>query len=366
MFKRSVSRVIGALVLLFAAEVAAKNDQPAADLSARELALRHGSILVYHHVSSQTPPSTSISPERFAEHLAHLAENHQVIPLADMIGALKQGNTVPEKAVAITFDDGYESIYRNGHPLLKQYGFPYTVFVNPPRIGKQRDQLTWEQMAEMGKDGATFANHTSDHLHLLTRLDGESEQAWLSRTLEDINRAESLLTDKVGYSLKYLAYPFGEFNLALKNAIEAQGYTGFGQHSGAVAAYSDFGAVPRFAAAGIYANLNTLKVKLNSLAMPVVRVSQSNPQLSHSQRQPEQRLTIDTADLNPARINCFVNGSPMAFERDKATLSLKPSEPLGIGRSRINCTVPSNSLKGRFYWFSQPWFIPASDGRWPN
>ena len=99
----------------------------------------HGVILVYHHVSTNTPPSTSISPEDFRKHLDYLQKNDfSVIPLNQMLETLKAGRQLPDKAVAITFDDGYISIYDTAFPMLKTYGFPFTLFLSTSPIDRQQ------------------------------------------------------------------------------------------------------------------------------------------------------------------------------------------------------------------------------------
>ena len=76
------------------------------------LADQNAVISVYHHVSASTPPSTSLSPEAFRAHLSFLAENNfTVLPLTQILTTLNDGDDLPDRTVAITFDDGYESIY---------------------------------------------------------------------------------------------------------------------------------------------------------------------------------------------------------------------------------------------------------------
>ena len=286
----------------------------------------------------------------------YLSKHHIVMPLNEMVEKLKKGQAIPDKAVAITFDDGYQNILTNGHPILKEYGFSYTIFVNPALVGSRKDQLTWQQINDMQQEGVLFANHTMRHDYLLKRASGESDGEWLARMETDILEAESLIKQKTGTSLKYVAYPYGEYNQTLANHLKELGFTGFGQHSGAIASFSDFTALPRFSAAGIYANLNTLKTKLNSLAMPVIAKGQNNPQLAMNETHPVQTLTLNHDDFNMSQIGCFLNGAPMPIQKSENTLTLSPQEALPDGRSRINCTAPSKQFKGRYYWYSQPWF----------
>ncbi|WP_414829051.1 polysaccharide deacetylase family protein [Alteromonas sp. H39] len=323
-------------------------------------------ILLYHHVAENTPASTSISPDTFAEHMEYLANNHTVLGLPEVISALRQGDTLPERTVVITFDDGYDNILTNAHPILKRHGFPYTIFINPEEIGSNRSQLTWEQVETMQNDGVVFANHTLDHLHMLERKPGESESAWLKRVWSNVTEAEDILEEKTGRSLKYLAYPFGEYNLALANKLSQAGYIGFGQHSGGVSSESQFSALPRFPAAGPYANLKTLKTKLESLAMPVSSYTPEDPMISDKGAPPKVTFTVTSEDVDLGRVNCFFGGDTITPRVNKMTATVTLDDALPVGRSRINCTAPSIAKSGRYYWYSQPFFVADSNGKYPD
>lgn len=327
-------------------------------------------ILQYHNVSTKTPASTSIAPEKFAEHLAYLYRHYTVVDLFDAIKALRAGNSLPDKAVAITFDDGFDNILLNAHPLLQKYNFPYTIFINPQRIDKDRNQLTWDEVKQMAQENVRFANHTLDHLHLLNREyhngEKESDAQWLTRIMYNIDQAETLIETQLGYSLQFLAYPYGEFDTFLAQHLEQQGYIGFAQHSGAVFSGSNFSALPRFPAAGRYANINTLKVKLNSLAMPVLDTNIHSPVVSEEGFPSTLKLTVAAADLNMNAMNCFFQGHLQDKKTIENLVEVSLPESFPLGRSRMNCTAPSKTQKGRFYWFSQPFFKANENQVFPD
>lgn len=326
----------------------------------------NAAILLYHHVSSSTPASTSISPEAFKSHMEYLDAHHTVVSLQDVVSAIQHNTTLPENAVAITFDDGYANILDNAHPILADLGFPYTVFINPDEIGVGPKQLTWEQVIAMHNDGVVFANHTLDHLHMLNGEQAMGERAWLEKVWQNVESAEKKIEDKLDISLKYLAYPFGEYNTALANKLKAEGYIGFGQHSGAVGLSSDMQALPRFPAAGPYANLATLKTKLNSLAMPVTQSSHKDPRMTARNLSSPISLTIDSDDVRLTQVNCFFGGDPIETSLEENVLTFTLDETLPVGRSRVNCTAPSNAQSGRYYWYSTPFFVADEDGNYPD
>lgn len=324
-------------------------------------------ILQYHHVATDTPAVTSISPEQFREQMAYLADNDfTVVPLSQLISELRQEKVIPAKTIAITFDDGYKNIAENAHPILKEYGFPYTLFVAIEPIEKRyREMMNWEQLKALTQEGAELANHSWGHEHLVRRLEGENEAQWLARIEQNILKTEAAIFEATGQQHKILAYPYGEYNQGIQTMLKSHGFAAVGQQSGAVGKYSDLTAIPRFPVAGAYANLAKLKVKMHSLPMPVLSNSHPNPELSVDERQPELSIKLDLKDILPRQVMCFVQGQgaykPVWLTKD--TFSVTAKKPLPAGRSRYNCTAPSKTQSG-YYWFSQAWVRPKSDGTW--
>lgn len=332
-------------------------------LTSQQVSAASAVILQYHHVSEKMPPSTSVSPETFAAHMKFLHENTNVLPLTDVIKAILHEQTLPEKTVAITFDDGYKNILENAHPILREYGFNYTIFINPALVGSRQNLLTWEEVKTMSTEQVIFANHYLTHKHLLQKTLGQSEAQWLETIESELLLAESQLAEKLGYSHKYLAYPFGEFNPQIQSLLTELNFVGFGQHSGAISKLSDFTALPRFPASGIYANLNTLKTKIFSLAMPVLSNSLPSAELTSKGLVPEFSLELDTNDLRLSQFACFFQGDLLPIQKHDNKVTFKINQSLPAGRSRVNCTAPSIK-EGRYYWYSQPWFVPTEEGIW--
>ena len=221
----------------------------------------------------------------------------------------------------------------------------------------------------MQKQGVTFANHTMDHLHLLEKQPGESEQAWLKRVWQNITSAEKIIQQHTGESLKYLAYPFGEYNHTLAKRLAEHGYTGFGQHSGAFGKFTDMTAIPRFPAAGPYARLSTLKTKMASLAMPVVNASLADPQMASRQLDDTVTITLDESaakDVRLSQLACYYQGGTLDVVNTASEFNFSLDAKLPIGRSRVNCTAPSESAGGRFYWYSMPFFVANEKGQYPD
>lgn len=329
----------------------------------------HASILLYHHVSDTTPRVTSVTADELRGHLQYLRDNDfTVIDIRDAIAAAKGEKEIPEKSVVITFDDAYQNIFTNGWPVLKEFGVPWTLFVTTDPIGQTAGRyMSWDQVRELHEAGVVIANHSTDHSHMPRRIAGESERAWLRRMRENILAAEAKIEDEVGVSYKLFAYPYGEYDNKLADLVAELGFIGFGQHSGGFGATSDMRAIPRFAAAGMYANLNTLGTKMAALSLPVKDVQYRDTLLRHDETKPELTLTVDTSDFHRNQVNCFIGGQPHSPNwQDDHTFTIQATEPLAIGRGRYNCTAPSRAKPGRFYWYSMQWIRPDAQGSWPD
>lgn len=336
-------------------------------ITSKVSAIDNAVVLQYHHVSGKTPASTSVDIAQFEAHMAWLKEHHVVLPLPMIINRLKGGKSLPQKAVAITFDDGYKNILTNAHPILKRYQFSYTVFINPQLIGSRKDQLSWPEVQQMSEEGVIFANHFATHSHMLQRLPEETQTQWQQRIQVGLLDAEQLIQQKTQQNHRLLAYPYGEFDAKLQDLVTQWGFIAFGQHSGALASYSDFSALPRFPAAGRYANLKTLKTKLRSLALPVLdNQSTPNPLVANNSPAPKLSLLLDDSDFHQSQMTCYFNGERLPLTWQDRQLTAAIPKTLSAGRHRVNCTVPSVRHAGRYYWYSQPWFVEGSDGQWRN
>jgi len=326
-------------------------------------------ILQYHHVSNVTPASTSIAPQQFIQHLDLIErEGFQVLPLPEIIKSLKHDEGFSKKALAITFDDGYLSIYQNAFPELKKRNLPFTIFVSPQAIDKQfGNSLSWQQLKEMQQHGATIANHSYQHLHLLAKNNHESLNQWQQRTQQDIQLSQQRLNDELGIKNSLFAYPYGEFDQPLKALLKSLGYVAFAQQSGPVSHSSDMQALPRFPASGIYAHLDTLAVKINSLAFNIVSTQPPSQLRTQGAAAPALELRVKAQDVQYQQTQCFYMGTPIPTQvtkiADELLINAQHSSPLNPGRSRYNCTAPSLSKKCH-YWYSMPFINEPVNGRW--
>ncbi|WP_372970669.1 polysaccharide deacetylase family protein [Marinobacter sp.] len=308
-------------------------------------------VLQYHHVSDSTPPSTSTSVSLFEGQMEMIGElNIEVVPLESGTRDALDGKLDDRKQVAITFDDAYESVYSTAIPELEERGYPYTIFVNTDAIGSN-GYMTWEQLEKVrDRSGVTIANHSEDHGHLARRPD-ESRNDWTQRVENSLDTAQETLADRLGIDVPMFAYPYGEFDEALERKIKERDWLGYGQQSGAIGATSGDTRLPRFPMANAYGQLNSLKDKLRSKALPVD--ASELPDGVIDENPPTLSFTVPDS-ISVDRLTCFASGQGRVdFEVSGDELTLKAPESFDSRRFRYNCTHPASD--GSYYWLSQQW-----------
>ena len=109
----------------------------------------HPLILLYHSVQRvRTDPfGVRVSPRHFAEHMAVLRAHANALPLIELVDRLKEGS-LPARAVAITFDDGYADNLHHALPAMVRHGIPATVFVATGYVGGHREYW-WDELDQL-------------------------------------------------------------------------------------------------------------------------------------------------------------------------------------------------------------------------
>lgn len=327
-----------------------------------------GVILVYHHVDDETPEITSVTPDRYDQHLDYLADNDfHVWPLPRLIAAARQDQPIPDKTVAITFDDAYQSVYDEVFPRMQERGWSFTVFVPTDPIGGLDIYLDWDELREMEAAGVTIANHGVNHGHMARARQDETREEWLARMEGEIVDAQEVLADELEDPARIFAWPYGESSPAVEDLLRDLDFVGVGQHSGAVASYShNFASLPRFPMTTGFDDLESFALKVRSRPLPVRATEPASGVLEADGPPPEVRLTLDPGDYRESRIACYVRGREIDTEiiaDDPAILRARATEPVPVGRTTFNCTAPATS-DNRWYWYSFLWMKPREHGRW--
>ena len=187
-----------------------------------------GHIFVYHRFDDNRYPTTNISTKALRAEFNYLKKhNYKVVPLADFVEKIKKGEEVPDNWVAFTIDDGFRSFYKNGLPVFREYGFPFTLFVAVKYTEeKYKDYVSWEQLKKIAKYGS-IEFHSYGHGHF-GRMSNEQIRA-------DMDKGLKLMKEHLNYKPRFFVYPYGEYDNRVENIIKSYGFKAvFNQNMGAV------------------------------------------------------------------------------------------------------------------------------------
>jgi peptidoglycan/xylan/chitin deacetylase (PgdA/CDA1 family) len=326
----------------------------------------HGVVLLYHHVSEDTPAVTSVTPARFESHLDYLAENDfEVWPLYRLLAtALDGAEPLPDNVVAITFDDAYESVYSEAWPRLRERGWPFAVFVNTDAVDAGHSPyMSWDQLRALYENGVTIGNHSASHAHLIARRDGESASAWRERVSADIEKADRRISEEIGAEPDLFAYPYGEISPDLATLVASGHDYALVQRSGAVGPATNRLAVPRFPMASGFDGLERFALAVDARPLPVTDSRPEPPGEGVRGLVQRLRLTVAEGGYRIAQLACYGAGG------DRLEVSVEQGPPHAVtvavggrgstGRNKINCTAPAADGSGDFFWHSFQWVQDA-------
>jgi len=191
------------------------------------------SILMYHQVGEFAPMrehrANYCDHRRFAGQMAFLKGfGYQVLDLDQVLACVRGEQSIPPRAVALTFDDGYTNFVSHALPVLRHHGFPATVYAVSGRIGGQAQWFAEDsgrsvpalmgaaQLRAIQAAGITVGSHTVSHLKLA--------EAPPERQRRELTDSKACLEGMLGKEVKHLCYPYGSFDPDTLRAAAAAGY----------------------------------------------------------------------------------------------------------------------------------------------
>lgn len=180
-------------------------------------------IILYHDIDGKG--DYSIDCEVLRNHFQILKDsNVKVIPLSELVDRLYNPEPFDEKVAVITFDDGYLSAYTLLLPIVKEYGYPVTLFVYTDNISsKSNTRMTWKRLKKMEESGIEIECHSISHadLEALSSKDTSGSRRILFEEIYLSKRITELYMDK---KIKFFAFPYGRYNLELIGMCRNSGY----------------------------------------------------------------------------------------------------------------------------------------------
>lgn len=309
-------------------------------------------VFVYQHIGEDSVPQANISIEQFQSHLQELqTDDYNILPLSKIVTAIKNGESLPPRTIAITFDGAYLSTLTQALPLLDAADIPYTVFFTSDTADNgTAGHASWGQLKKLGKQkNVELGILPATYAHLVDLPPEESA------TL--INRAVSRYREEFEEPPLFFSYPYGEISPALKKQISGYGFhAAFGQHSGVMFTASinhtagvtyagtDFMAVPRFTMTGAFSDIERFQLTANALPLPVADVMPDDMILQ--QNPPIIGFTVTPNITDLSKLSCFISGigkvplTKLGGNRVEIRLD---GHILEGRRTRVNCTLPNDT-----------------------
>jgi peptidoglycan/xylan/chitin deacetylase (PgdA/CDA1 family) len=187
-------------------------------------------ILCYHAIDPNWPSPLAVRPNDFTEHLRWLAAHRRVLPLDELVDRLDRRFRPPPRTAALTFDDGFATVYEFAFPLLRAMRQPATVFVvtdtlrpgthgvrwvdDPP--GGPLGSLSTAQILEMHESGIRFGSHSRAHRDLTAMSDADCRR--------DLQESREALEDLLRHTVDMVAYPRGRHDERVRRAAHRAGF----------------------------------------------------------------------------------------------------------------------------------------------
>lgn len=293
-------------------------------------------IYAYHRIGEDGFPDTNLKTALFEAHIRELTTgDYNVLPVTEIIKALKNNERLPPRTIGITFEGGHKSILDKAVPLLQKHNLPFTVFISTDKADADiSEYLNWSDIKKLHRNkNVTMGLHSASY----TRITGLTDKEIRAQ----INNAKTIYTEHLQDQPKLFAYPFGEYSKTYRNIISKSGFSaGFGQQSSVAWPGDDIYALPRFTMTDSYADLDRFRLTANALPLPVDHIKPNDPFLSD----PETVIGFNIhkallEDLNS--LSCFssMQGS-MEMTQNKNRIEIRHNQKIEQSRLRINCTLP--------------------------
>src|SRR5437773_9682295 len=200
-------------------------------------------IFCYHLLVDKVRyPGTEITPAAFEAQMKELKDRGiTVISMQDLLAWKRGEKNIPPRCAIITFDDGYKSQYEVAWPIMKKYGYPFTMFIYTEGVRGGSlgggGAITWEQLADMRDNGVDIEAHSATHQDLReghtitlaspggkktrTKLTGAQYEQWMQN---EVVGSKQLLEQRLGIKINCFAVPFGNYNEHVKEIARNAGY----------------------------------------------------------------------------------------------------------------------------------------------
>ena len=184
-------------------------------------------ILVYHSFGPALSQKESLSQAHyrvttkdFEAQMKYLFDNgYHPISFVTYVNSLINKTKLPDKAIVLSFDDGWKTQYQYAVPILEKYKFTATFFIITSYVDNNyQAYVNWNNLKDLVANNFDIESHTKTH-QILTRLTP-------LKLVDELSSSKKTLEDKLGIKVTTLAYPNYMQNKIVRNAVKNAGYLG--------------------------------------------------------------------------------------------------------------------------------------------
>jgi peptidoglycan/xylan/chitin deacetylase (PgdA/CDA1 family) len=343
-------------------------------------------IFCYHGLVDKVRfPGTQITPAAFEAQMKELKDRGiTVIGMQDLLAWKRGEKNIPPRCAVVTFDDGLKSQYEVAWPIMKKFGYTFTMFIYTEGVRGGLfgggEAITWEQLGDMRDNGIDIQAHSATHQdlrenHPVTirepdgkkarkRLTGPEYEQFLQNELVG---SKTLLEQRLGIRVNCFAVPYGFYNQHVKDVARNAGYEAMFTVYGQPITYtSPMDALGRYA---IEAN----KPKVFEDAVKMIAASSGGPGAPAVAAVGAENLHVEPADgstirgalplikanlsavgqIDPASVQLRVSGLglvPASYDPKTGTVAYQVTQKLRDKSCTVILTAKSGDKKIEAHW----------------
>ncbi len=187
------------------------------------------SVLCYHDFTTgrSTNPMV-INIQKFRTQMQALKDAKlPVISMGDYLAWRRGERDIPDPSIMVTMDDGWKSVHSLAFPVLKEFGYPFTIFLYKNYVNGGGRALTTAEIRELMANGATVGCHSTSHPYPaeFRRRQKDSPEAYEAWLEAEFKQSKDALEQLLGIRINTFAYPGGYYTQDMaKKAREVWGY----------------------------------------------------------------------------------------------------------------------------------------------
>ncbi len=184
------------------------------------------SVLLYHDFTT-SPSSNPMKIEigKFRDQMQALKDNGiEVISMGDLLRWKRGEINIPDPCVVISMDDGWREVYTLAFPVLKEFEYPFTLFLYSKYVDIGGRSLGLDQINAMIDYGAEVGSHAKSHMYL-TKRQGLSEEGYREFLVRELQESRDFLHRSFDQGvLDIISYPYGAYSQEIINLAKELGY----------------------------------------------------------------------------------------------------------------------------------------------